>query len=159
MTGRRIDHVDDPDAPRPTRIVPAVAVAVVNDADQLLMIRRADNGKWALPGGKQEVGETPMQAGRREVLEETGVRCEITGLVGIFSNPHHVVEYASDGEVRQEFAILFAGTAVGGELTTSSESLEVAWCDRRDVLRLDLTPAHRRRVRYFLEFTGAPFLE
>jgi hypothetical protein len=37
--------------------------------------------------------------------------------------------------------------------------LEVAWCDRRDVLRLDLTPAHRRRVRYFLEFTGAPFLE
>jgi 8-oxo-dGTP pyrophosphatase MutT (NUDIX family) len=70
MTDRRIDYFDDPDAPRPTRIVPAVAVAVVNDAGQLLMIRRTDNDQWAIPGGKQELGETPMEAGRREVRED-----------------------------------------------------------------------------------------
>lgn len=159
MTGRRIDYFDDPNAPHPTRIVPAVAVAVVNDAGQLLMIRRTDNDQWAIPGGQQEVGETPVQAARREVLEETGIRCEVTALVGIFSNPRYVVEYTSNGEVRQEFSILFTGHPVGGAITTSSESRKVTWCDRDKVLQLNMTPAQRRRVRHFLEFTGAPFLE
>jgi 8-oxo-dGTP pyrophosphatase MutT (NUDIX family) len=159
MTGRRIDYFDDPDAPRPTRIVPGVAVAVVNEAGQLLMIRRTDNDQWSIPGGKQEVGETPMEAGRREVLEETGIVCEITGLVGIFSNPRNVVEYTSNGEVRQEFSILFAGRPIGGAIATSSESQEVEWCDRNSVLQLSMTPAQRRRIRYFLGFTGEPHLE
>jgi 8-oxo-dGTP pyrophosphatase MutT (NUDIX family) len=159
MTGRRIDYFDDPDAPHPTRIVPAVAVAVVNDAGQLLMIRRTDNDQWAIPGGKQEVGETPMEAARREALEETGILCEITGLVGIFSNPRNVIEYTSNGEVRQEFSILFAGRPVGGEIATSTESQEVNWCDRSAALRLTMTPAQERRIRYFLEFTGEPYLE
>lgn len=159
MTGRRIDYFDDPDAPRPTRIVPAVTVAVVNDAEQLLMIRRTDNDQWAIPGGKQEVGETPLEAGRREVREETGILCEITGLVGIFSNPRNVIEYTSNGEVRQEFSILFAGRPVAGELTPSTESQQVVWRDRNTVLRLTMTPAQRRRIRYFLEFTGDPYLE
>jgi 8-oxo-dGTP pyrophosphatase MutT (NUDIX family) len=159
MTGRRIDYFDDPAAPRPTRIVPAVTVAVVNDTGQLLMIRRTDNDQWAIPGGKQEVGETPMQAARREVQEETGILCEITGLVGIFSNPRNVIEYTSNGEVRQEFSILFAGRTVGGEITPSTESREVEWCDRSAVLGLAMTAAQERRIRYFLEFTGAPYLE
>jgi 8-oxo-dGTP pyrophosphatase MutT (NUDIX family) len=159
MTGRRIDYFDDPDAPRPTRIVPAVAVAVVNDTGQLLMIRRTDNDQWAIPGGQQEVGETPVEAARREVHEETGIRCEITGLVGIFSNPRNVIEYTSNGEVRQEFSILFTGRPVGGEITPSTESREVDWCDRRAILGLAMTPAQERRIRYFLEFTGVPYLE
>lgn len=159
MTAQRIDYFDDPDAPHPTRIVPAVSVAVVNDAGQLLMIRRSDNDQWAIPGGKQEVGETPVEAARREVREETGILCEITGLVGIFSNPRNVIEYTSNGEVRQEFSILFAGRPVGGEITTSTESQEVEWCDRRAVLGLAMTPAQERRIRYFLEFTGRPYLE
>lgn len=159
MTGRRIDYFDDPDAPRPTRIVPAVSVVVANDVGQLLMIRRTDNDQWAIPGGKQEVGETPMEAALREVREETGILCEITGLVGIFSNPRNVIEYTSDGEVRQEFSILFTGRPVGGEITTSTESQEVNWCDRSAVLRLAMTPAQERRVRYFLEFAGKPYLE
>jgi 8-oxo-dGTP pyrophosphatase MutT (NUDIX family) len=159
MTGRRIDYFDDPDAPRPTRIVPGVAVAVVNEAGQLLMIRRTDNDQWSIPGGKQEVGETPIEAGRREVREETGILCEITGLVGIFSNPCNVIEYTSNGEVRQEFSILFVGRPVGGKVATSSESQEVEWCDHNSVLQLSMTPAQRRRIRYFLEFTGEPYLE
>jgi 8-oxo-dGTP pyrophosphatase MutT (NUDIX family) len=159
MTDRRIDYFDDPDAPRATRIVPAVSVAVVNDAGQLLMIRRTDNDQWAIPGGKQEVGETPAQAGRREVHEETGIACEIASLVGIFSNPRNVIEYTSNSEVRQEFSILFAGRPVGGEIATSPESQEVVWCDRNEVLRLSMTPAQRRRVEFFMGFTGKPYFE
>ncbi len=49
--GRKIDFHDDPDAPRASRIVPAVSVVVANDADEILLIRRSDNGTWALPVG------------------------------------------------------------------------------------------------------------
>ena len=159
MTGRRIDYFDDPAAPRPTRIVPGVSVAVVDAEHRLLLIRRTDNNQWAMPGGTQEVGETPLTAARREVREETGIDCEITGLIGIFSNPRNVVEYTSNGEVRQEFSILFAGRPTGGAISASDESTEVAWIDRADVLNRAMTPGQRRRVQHFLEFTGQPYLE
>lgn len=55
-----------------------------------------------------EPGESVREAARREVKEETGINCEITGLVGIYSNPKYVAAY-DDGEVRQEFSICLAG--------------------------------------------------
>jgi ADP-ribose pyrophosphatase YjhB (NUDIX family) len=159
MSRRRIDYFDDPDAPRATRIVPGVSVAVVNDAGQLLMIRRTDNDQWAIPGGAQEVGESPLDAARREVYEETGISCEITGLVGIFSSPRNVVKFTSNGETRQEFSILLTANAASGDVTTSPESREVAWFDRENVLSLPMTPAQRRRILQFLKFDGKPYLE
>jgi 8-oxo-dGTP pyrophosphatase MutT (NUDIX family) len=159
VTGRRIDYFDDPDAPLATRIVPGVSVAVTNESGQLLMIRRSDNDFWAIPGGAQEVGETPVEAARREVHEETGIDCEITGLIGVFSSPHNVVEFTSNGEVRQEFSILFAGRATGGRISTSEESLKVAWQDPSAIAGLSVTPAQRRRIRHFLEFDGTPYFE
>jgi ADP-ribose pyrophosphatase YjhB (NUDIX family) len=159
MSGRRIDHFDDPNAPLATRIVPGVSVAVTDESGKLLMIRRSDNDCWAIPGGAQEVGETPLEAARREVREETGIVCEITGLIGVFSNPRNVVEFTSNGEVRQEFSILFAGRAIDGEIAISEESREVAWLNTDHLTDLPMTPAQRRRISYFVEFDGTPYLE
>jgi len=100
-----------------------------------------------------------MEAARREVREETGIICEITGLIGIFSNPRNVVKFTSNGEVRQEFSILFAGRPVGGDMTTSPESRKATWCDRADILALTMTPAQRRRVCCALNQEGTPFFE
>jgi 8-oxo-dGTP pyrophosphatase MutT (NUDIX family) len=51
MIAQRIDYYDSPEAPRANSLVPAVNVVVVDDAGELLLIRRTDNGNWAVPGG------------------------------------------------------------------------------------------------------------
>jgi len=60
--------------------------AVIDDEGRILLVQRADNGKWALPGGALEVGETPAQGVVREALEETGVACQAVALVGVFDS-------------------------------------------------------------------------
>lgn len=64
-------------------------VAAARTADgRLLLIRRADSGRWALPGGTLEWGETLRSAITREVYEETGARVlELGELLGVYSGP------------------------------------------------------------------------
>src|ERR671925_234126 len=102
------DYFDDPHAPPANSLVVAVAVLVRDDEGRLLMIQRSDNQLWALPGGAQDIGETTREAAIREVHEETGISIEITGISGIYADPRHVIAY-DDGEVRQEFSIVFHG--------------------------------------------------
>ena len=112
----------------------------------MLLIRRTDNGNWSLPGGGIELGESVAQAARRETLEETGIACEITGVRGIYSNPGHVIEYTSDGEVRQEFSIVLTGRPVSGVPTPSDESSQVAWVGGEDLVSLPMHASMRARL-------------
>ena len=98
---RRIDFYDDDAAPAANSLVPSVNVVVTNAAGDVLLIRRSDNQNWAVPGGAIDLGESMVQAAVRETKEETGIDCEITGLVGIYTDPKHVILYTSNGEVRQ----------------------------------------------------------
>src|ERR1044072_5301281 len=116
---RRIDFHHDPDAPAANSLVPSVNVIVANERGEVLMIQRSDNDNWAVPGGAIDLGESLPQAAVRETLEETGVRCEITGLVGTYTDPGHVILYTSNGEVRQEFSIVLTGRASSGQLPES----------------------------------------
>ncbi|MER6216417.1 NUDIX domain-containing protein [Streptomyces sp. NPDC001674] len=149
----RTDYFNDPAAPKANRIVPAVTAFVVNDADEILMERRSDNGRWGMPGGVQEIGENIAATVVREVLEETGISVEVVGLVGIFTDPGHVIAF-SDGEVRQEFSLCFRAQPVGGDIKVSSESFEVRWIPRADLESLDMSPTTRMRVEE--GFRGSP---
>lgn len=60
-------------------LLPGVAALVRNEEGSLLLIRRSDDGRWGLPAGVVDPGETPADAVRREVLEETGFRREAGG--------------------------------------------------------------------------------
>ena len=111
----RIDYLDDPAAPKATSVVPSANVIVANEQGGILMIRRTDNGNWAVPGGGMDPGESITDAAVRETREETGITCEITGLVGIYTSPRHVILYTSNGEVRQEFSIVFTARPTGGQ--------------------------------------------
>ncbi len=156
--GRRIDYLDDPDAPEANSLVPSVNVGVFNDQGELLLIRRSDNDNWALPGGAMDLGETIADAGVRETREETGIDCEIERLVGVYTNPRHVMLYTSNGEVRQECSLVFAASAKDGEPTTSSESSEVRWVALEDVDQYTMHPSMRQRVRHLVERRGEPYL-
>jgi ADP-ribose pyrophosphatase YjhB (NUDIX family) len=155
---RRIDFHDDPDAPKPNSLVPSVNVIVTNEAGDLLLIRRTDNDNWAVPGGAIDLGESIPQAAVRETLEETGILCEITGLVGTYSDPRHVILYTSNGEARQEFSLVLTGRAVSGEPTPSSESREVRWVPRDQVANLRMDRSMRMRIEHYLAGTDLPHI-
>jgi 8-oxo-dGTP pyrophosphatase MutT (NUDIX family) len=97
----RTEYLNDPAAPRPNSLVPAAGVLAINADGHVLLQRRRDTGQWAIPMGKQEIGETVTQCAERETREETGVIVKVTGLLGIFSDPGHVLLYHSNGETRR----------------------------------------------------------
>lgn len=148
--GRRIDFYDDPQAPRATSVVPSVNVVVVNDDGAILLIRRSDNDNWALPGGAMDLGESLPDAAVRETVEETGIDVEVTGIVGLYTDPRHVILYTSDNEVRQEFSVVLTARPGGGTPTPSAESTEVRWLQPGDIAALPMDRSMRLRVDHFL---------
>ncbi|HET6483516.1 MAG TPA: NUDIX domain-containing protein [Actinoplanes sp.] len=147
--GQRIDFYDDPEAPRATSLVPSANVVATNQAGEVLLIRRSDNGNWALPGGAMDIGESLPQTAVRETLEETGIQVEITGLVGIYTDPRHVILYTSNGEVRQEFSVVFSARPIGGALTTSEETTAVRWMPETEIGSVPMDRSMRLRLDHF----------
>lgn len=150
------DYYDDPAAPPANSLVVAVTAVVLDDVGRVLMIQRTDNGLWAIPGGAQDVGETCTEAAIREVCEETGLNVEVTGLVGIYSDPRHVIAY-DDGEVRQEFSICFHARPISGQLTPSSESKQVHWVEPNRLDKLNIHPSVRLRIEHGLQRRPEPY--
>ena len=145
-------------APAATVVVPSVFVAAQWSGGRLLLVRRRDSGTWELPGGRVDVGESGVQAAVRETLEETGVRVLITGFVGLFSDPGHVVR-SPDGEVRQVFSVLFRARALGGTPHGDlHETSEAAWVAPRDLPALPMEPAARMWVDQALSIGDPPYL-
>ena len=158
MSPRRIDYYDDPDAPKANSLVPSVNVVVVNGEGEILMIRRTDNDNWAVPGGAVDLGESVAQAAVRETREESGIECEITGLVGIYSDPKHVLLYTSNGEVRQEFSIVLTARPLSGQPTPSSETSEVRWVPVSEVRDYTMDRSMRIRVNDYLDRKQSPVI-
>jgi ADP-ribose pyrophosphatase YjhB (NUDIX family) len=146
--GRR-DYYDDPQAPPANSLVPAASAVVVDSRGRVLLHRRRDNDMWALPGGRMEIGESVAGCATREAKEETGLDVEITGIVGVYSDPKHVFAY-DDGEVRQEFSICLSARIIGGRLITSNESYEVALVEPEALAGLPMVDAIRLRVMDYL---------
>ncbi|MBU7597556.1 NUDIX domain-containing protein [Streptomyces sp. P38-E01] len=157
MNVARTEYFDDPSAPEPNSLVVAASAVVTDERGRILLQRRADSGLWALPGGGMEVGDSLPGAAVREVREETGLEVEITGLVGTYTDPRHVIAY-SDGEVRRQFNVCFTARVVGGALRISQESTELRFVAPEDIGELAMHHTQRLRVRHFREERGAPYL-
>ena len=88
--------------------------------------------------------------------EETGIDCEITGLIGIYTDPGHIILYTSNNEARQEFSILLRGRPVASEPAISDESLDVQWIPPESLGGLPMDQAMRFRLSH--RAAGAPYL-
>jgi ADP-ribose pyrophosphatase YjhB (NUDIX family) len=153
----RIDYFNDPAAPKANSIVPSVTAIVLNTEGALLLVHKTDNNLWALPGGGVDPGESVSEAVVREVKEETGMDVEVTNLVGVYTNPRHVMAY-DDGEVRQQFSLCFRTRLVGGEIKTSNETKEVEYVDPAGLDDLDIHPSMRLRIAHGLNPVGAVYV-
>lgn len=153
----RIEHLNDPNAPKANSIVVAVTVFVTDHYQRVLLIHRTDNDLWALPGGAQEFGEYIAQTAVRETKEESGIDVEVIGVVGIYTNPNHVVEF-SNGEVRQQFSICFRARALGGDLAASEETSEARWVDQVALDQLPIHPSMRLRIDHGYERRPEPYI-
>jgi ADP-ribose pyrophosphatase YjhB (NUDIX family) len=156
VTVGRTDYYDDPAAPEPNSLVVATSAVVTDAEGRILLQRRSDSGNWALPGGAMEITESLVQSMIREVREETGLEVEVTGLVGTYTDPRHIIAYP-DGEVRRQFNICYRAQITGGELAVSSESTAVRFVSPAELDGLPIHPTQRLRIQHSLEHTQ-PYL-
>ncbi|MQS06111.1 NUDIX domain-containing protein [Streptomyces alkaliphilus] len=153
----RTEYYDDPEAPEPNSLVVAASAVVTDDRGRILLQRRRDSGLWALPGGGMEMTDSLPGTAVREVREETGLEVEITGLVGTYTDPRHVIAY-SDGEVRRQFNVCFTARIVGGTLAISDESTELRFVAPGELEDLPMHHTQRLRLNHFLEERERPHL-
>jgi len=124
--------------------------AVVFDADdpareRILLTQRADNGRWCLPGGRLEAGESAAEACLRELREETGLDGRVVRLIGVYSSPDFLLEYA-DGNRYHLIGLSFEVEATGGALRLSDETTAYGYFTRDQIATMDLLETHRARI-------------
>jgi ADP-ribose pyrophosphatase YjhB (NUDIX family) len=113
--------------------------------EKVLLIRRADNSKWAVPGGYMESGESFSEACKREVREETGLSVDVKRLIGIYTSPDVLLEYP-DGNRWQLVVLHFEAEAIRGELTISNESTEVRFFSLDEIIGLEMNGLDKQRI-------------
>lgn len=138
-------HFGERVAREATVMVGASALILDETGERVLLTRRTDNGRWCLPGGRMDPGESLAETCVREVREETGLEVEVVRLVGLYSSPDVLVEYA-DGNRRQIVAAHFLVRILGGELGLSDETTEAGYFSRGELEALDLMEHHRPRI-------------
>ena len=97
-------------------------------------------GKWALPGGFCEYGETTSNCGARETLEETGVTARIGRLLGVYSDPRRDPRWHT-------VTVLYAARPVRGEAKGSDDAAEARWFAKSDLRGLEFAFDHGKIIR------------
>ncbi|MCG1010730.1 NUDIX domain-containing protein [Salinicoccus sp. ID82-1] len=123
----------------------SAATIVINDNDEILLINGPRRG-WEMPGGQVEEGESLRAAAIRETKEEAGIDVEIIKFCGIYQNVEKSICNS-----------LFLAKPVGGEPTTSPESLEVGYFPIEEALSMVKRSNFRERIEQCLDETAQPF--
>jgi 8-oxo-dGTP pyrophosphatase MutT (NUDIX family) len=124
---------------------------------KVLLTRRTDNGRWCLPGGRTESGESVIETCLRETLEETGLEGRIVRLLGVYSSPHRLVEYP-DGNRYQIVALNFEVEPIGGVLAISDETTDYGYFSWDEIKRVDVMETHMEWLTDVFSGQSPPFV-
>ncbi len=140
------------------RLITPAAWAIIRDGEgRILLTRRSDNGRWDMPAGALELGESVTDCLRREVREETGLEVIEATLVAIYSEPRFCFTNAFGGE-QQRLAFLFLVTGWSGTLLTATDETTDARFFDLDHLP-NLNDFHREALEDLPSFTGEVILK
>jgi ADP-ribose pyrophosphatase YjhB (NUDIX family) len=127
---------------------PRVGVgAVVLDGRRVLLVRRGQapaHGKWSLPGGLVELGETTREAVRREIEEECGLQISVGEVAGVLDR----VIRDGEGRIRYHWVLVdYVAFPESGTLCAASDADEAQWVEVDEVERLDTTDGLMDMIR------------
>ena len=129
-------------------ILVGVAVAVLNEKGEILLQKRND-GLWGVPGGFMELGESTEEAGRREVLEETGLEIGKLDLVGVFSGKQHFVKLPNGDEFYPVTIAYIAKEIVSGVLQADGQETTEAKFFNLNELPEQLNPLIKNMIQQY----------
>ena len=111
-------------------ILPGSAVIIPDKSGRILMQQRKyPHGKWALPGGLMELGESAEETARREIMEETGLSLGALTLLGVYSGKGYLCQ-AENGDQWYVVTITYvADSYEGTPCVNDAESLAFEWID------------------------------
>jgi 8-oxo-dGTP diphosphatase len=143
--------------PREYPEAPIVGVgALVLRGDQILLIRRAkepDKGRWSIPGGGVELGETLQEAARREVREE----CDLEVEIGEIANVYDLIIPDAAGRIRFHYVLIhFVALYQGGEPRPGSDAASVAWSSLARLDEYDMPERVRAVIAKALRTRSSP---
>ncbi len=121
------------------------AVIFDDKREKVLLTQRMDNGRWCLPGGGMESGESAAEACEREVWEETGLKVRAARLLGVYSNPDQLVIY-KDGNKAFFVVLNFEVQVLEGEVGLSDETTAFGWFSLEEMKTMPIHANHKTRV-------------
>jgi ADP-ribose pyrophosphatase YjhB (NUDIX family) len=128
--------------------------AVVEQDGRLLFVREVTDGRWALPGGWADFGDSPSQVAERETREETGFKVRAKKLLALYDRSKH--DHPDDFWAC--YKVFMHCELLGGSAQTSHESLEVRFYGQDDLPPLSLSRNTQRQVLRMFEHLSDPTL-
>jgi len=125
------------------------AGAVVHRSGKVLLVKRKrppNEGRWALPGGLVELGETAEGAAAREVYEETGLKVVIERLIDVQTDIH----FDAKGVIEYHYLLVdYAAMSAKGEVKLNGESSSFGWFSKVELTGLSMSDGTREVLGKF----------
>ena len=144
------EYYYDPNAPKPTRLVNTVEVAVLNRKNELLMIQKKGENIWRLPKGEVKIGES-IEGSAMELLDHS-LWIETAEIIALYSNPHIIMENEENHSVSQEIVTLFFMKEMLGEKQKDTEDLSYMWVKLDEVGSLKMPYSVRLHMRDIVNY-------